>query len=294
MRPVQSASSADLLNRSELSISMEALLRNPMGVTGLVLVMLFLASALLAPWLTPFDPYKFAGLPLLEPSSKHPLGTDELGRYLLTRVLYGGRIELILAVVAVPTSLFVGLFLGMIAGYGPTWLDNIMVLLFDTIRSFPSIVLALAILSLTQPSVTIVGVIFVIGAIPGFGRIARTQTLALRNTEYVQAIRSLGASPFTIIRRHILPNAIGPLLILAAMEVPVVVTVEAGLSFLGLGVLPPTATWGTILNEGFAVIRETPWPVIAGGVPLILTTLGFTFLGEALRDAFDPKLRSKR
>ncbi|MGI9395788.1 MAG: ABC transporter permease [Boseongicola sp.] len=280
--------------QSEFSIAVRALLSNPMGLLGLVLVVLFLLSALFAPILTPFGPYDFVGLPLEPPSAKHPIGTDELGRDLLTRILYGGRIELTLAFIAVPTSLVIGLFLGMIAGYGPVWLDNALVLLFDTIRSFPSIVLALAILTLTEPSVKMVGIIFVIGAIPSFGRIARTQTLSLKNAEYILAIRSLGASPFTVIRRHILPNAIGPLLILAAMDVPVVVTVEAGLSFLGLGVLPPTATWGTVLNEGFSVIRDTPWPVIAGGVPLILTTLGFTFLGEALRDVIDPKLRGSR
>jgi peptide/nickel transport system permease protein len=281
-------------DRSEFAISLLALLSNPMGLLGLILVTLFLLSALFAPWLTPYGPTEFAGLPLEDPSAVHPVGTDELGRDLLTRILYGGRVELTLAFIAVPVSLVIGLFLGMAAGYGPAWLDNTMVLIFDTIRSFPSIVLALAILTLTAPSVTMVGIIFVIGAVPSFGRIARTQTLALKNAEYILAIRSLGASPFTVIRRHILPNAIGPLLILAAMDVPVVVTVEAGLSFLGLGVLPPTATWGTVLNEGFSVIRETPWPVIAGGLPLILTTLGFTFLGEALRDVFDPTLRGSR
>ena len=122
-------------------------------------------------------------------------------------------------------------------------------------------------------------------------RLARTSTLALRSSEFITAERSLGAGPGRIMLRHILPNIVGPLLILAAMDVPVVVTIEAGLSFLGLGVTPPTASWGTILNEGYLVIRDTPWLVIAGGIPLVLTTLGFTFLGEALRDIFDPRLR---
>ena len=265
-----------------------------MGLTGLLLVCAFLLSALLAPWLTPYGPNDFVNLPLARPSARHWLGTDELGRDLLTRILYGGRIELMLAMVVVPVSLAIGLVLGLIAGYGPAWLDGIMLLIFDTIRSFPFIVLALAILTLTEPSVTMVGIIFVIGAVPGYARIARTQALALKNTEYILAIRSIGAAPLTVVLRHLLPNAIGPLVILAAMDVPVVVTVEAGLSFLGLGVLPPTATWGTVLNEGFAVIRDTPWPVIAGSVPLILTTLGFTFLGEALRDVLDPKFRAGR
>jgi peptide/nickel transport system permease protein len=278
--------------KSELGMAWRTLRGNAQGMLGLFLVMLFLGAALLAPWLAPYDPDAFAGLPLEPPSMEHLVGTDELGRDLFSRILYGGRIELALAMTAVPASLFIGLFLGMLAGIGPTWLDNLLVLVFDTIRSFPSVVMALAIMALTEPSVMIVGIIFVIGAVPGFGRIARTQTLSIKNSEYILAIRSLGANRFTIIHRHILPNIVGPLLILAAIDVPVVVTVEAGLSFLGLGVLPPTATWGTILNEGFTVIRETAWPVIAGGVPLVITTLGFTFLGEALRDAFDPKLRT--
>jgi peptide/nickel transport system permease protein len=132
-------------------------------------------------------------------------------------------------------------------------------------------------------------VIFI--TVPGYARLVRTSTLQLKNSEFILAEQSLGAHPFLIIIRHIMPNIIGPLLILVAMDVPAVVAVEAGLSFLGLGVQPPTASWGTILNEGYLIIRDTPWPIIAGGIPLILTTLGFTFLGEALRDVFDPRLR---
>ena len=152
-------------------------------------------------------------------------------------------------------------------------------------------VLRLAAVALLGPSLELVLVVVIVTTIPGYGRLARTSTLALKNTEFIIAERSLGASTARILFRHTMPNVIGPLLILAAMDVPVVVTIEAGLSFLGLGVLPPTASWGTILNEGYLIIRDTPWPVIAGGVPLVLTTLGFTFLGEALRDVFDPKLR---
>jgi peptide/nickel transport system permease protein len=167
-------------------------------------------------------------------------------------------------------------------------------MLFDTIRSFPTIVLALAAVSLLGPSLELILTIVIVTSIPGYARLARTSTLALKGTEFIVAEQSLGAHPMKIIWRHIMPNVIGPLLILAAMDVPVVVTVEAGLSFLGLGVVPPTASWGTILNEGYLVIRDTPWPIIAGGIPLVLTTLGFTFLGEALRDVFDPRLRKGR
>jgi peptide/nickel transport system permease protein len=217
-----------------------------------------------------------------------------LGRDTYSRVLYGGRVALKVAAIGVSISLFVGLMLGMLAGYGPRWLDNLLLMLFDTIRSFPTIVLALAAVSLLGPSLELILTIVIVTSIPGYARLARTSTLALKGTEFIVAEQSLGAHPMKIIWRHIMPNVIGPLLILAAMDVPVVVTVEAGLSFLGLGVVPPTASWGTILNEGYLVIRDTPWPIIAGGIPLVLTTLGFTFLGEALRDVFDPRLRKGR
>ena len=270
-------------------------LSNWQGVTGLVLVLLFFASAILAPWLAPYDPNAI-DIParLSGPTAEHWAGTDQLGRDTFSRVLYGGRVALQVAAIGVSVSLVIGLILGMIAGMGPGWLDNLLLLLFDTVRAFPTIVLALATVALTGPSLELVLAIVIVTSIPQYARIARTSTLALKGTEFIMAERSLGASTPRILFRHVMPNVIGPLLILAAMEVPVVVTVEAGLSFLGLGVLPPTASWGTILNEGYLVIRDTPWMVIAGGIPLILTTLGFTFLGEALRDIFDPRMAKGR
>ncbi len=270
-------------------------LGNPQGVFGLALVVLFFASAIFAPLLSPYDPNQLdIPVRMSGPTLDHWVGTDQLGRDTFSRVLHGGRVALKIAGIGVSVSFVIGLLLGMIAGYGPRWLDNTLLLLFDTIRSFPPLVMALAVVALTGPSLTLVMVIVIVTSIPGYARLARTSTLALKNTEFIIAERSLGASFFTILRRHVMPNVVGPLLILAAMDVPVVVTVEAGLSFLGLGVLPPTASWGTILNEGYLVIRDTPWPVIAGGIPLVLTTLGFTFLGEALRDVFDPRLRRGR
>jgi len=267
-------------------------LRNPQGMLGLVLVILFFASAIFAPLFATHDPFAM-DIPnrLSGPSAEHWAGTDQLGRDTYTRVLYGGRVALEVAAIGVSVSLLIGLILGMIAGFGPAWLDNLLLLLFDTIRSFPTVILALAAVALLGPSLKLVLAIVIITSIPGYARLARTSTLALKRTEFILAERSLGASTPRILARHIMPNVIGPLLILAAMDVPVVVTVEAGLSFLGLGVQPPTASWGTILNEGYLIIRDTPWMVVAGGVPLVLTTLGFTFLGEALRDVFDPKLR---
>ncbi|MEQ9489680.1 MAG: ABC transporter permease [Alphaproteobacteria bacterium] len=270
-------------------------LRNKQGVFGLLLVIAFFVSAIFAPLFATHDPFAM-DIPqrMSGPTADHWLGTDQLGRDTYTRVLYGGRVALQVAAIGVSVSLVLGLLLGTLAGYGPRWLDSFLLLMFDAVRSFPTIVLALAAVALLGPSLNLVLAIVIVTSIPGYARLARTATLALKNSEFIVAERSLGASMWLVLRRHIIPNVIGPLLILAAMDVPVVVTVEAGLSFLGLGVLPPTASWGTILNEGYLVIRDTPWPVIAGGIPLVLTTLGFTFLGEALRDTFDPRLNRGR
>lgn len=265
--------------------------RNVQGVIGLTLVILFVCSAVFAPFLAPYDPLAM-DIParLSGPTWDHPAGTDQLGRDTLSRILYGGRVALQVAAIGVSASLVLGLLLGMIAGFGPRWLDNLLLLIFDAVRSFPTIVMALATVALLGPSIQLVLAIIIVTSIPQYARVARTATMSLRATEFIQAERSLGASIPRILWHHILPNILGPLMILAAMDVPVVVSVEAGLSFLGLGVLPPTASWGTLLNEGYLVIRDAPWMVVATGIPLILTTLGFTFLGEALRDIFDPRL----
>ena len=269
--------------------------RNPMGMFGFILVSLFFIAAIFAPMLATHDPLAL-DIPnrLSGPTLEHWAGTDQLGRDTFSRVLYGGRVALQVAAIGVSISLILGLGLGMLAGYGPRWLDNILLLLFDSIRSFPTIVLALAAVALLGPSLHLVLAIVIVTSIPSYARLARTSTMALKNTDYVLAEKSLGAGTVRTLIRHIMPNVIGPLLILAAMDVPVVVTIEAGLSFLGLGVQPPMASWGTVLNEGYLIIRLTPWPIVAGGIPLVLTTLGFTFLGEALRDIFDPRLRKGR
>lgn len=292
MAAISPASIVHVIRRRE---KLFLFLGNRLGVLGFVLVAMFFISALCAPWLATHDPNQL-DIParLSGPSADHWLGADQLGRDTYSRILYGGRVALKVAAIGVTASLVIGLVLGMIAGYGPRWLDNALLLVFDAIRSFPTIVLALAAVSLLGPSLNLVLSIVIITSIPGYARLARTSTLALKNTEFILAERAIGARARRVLFLHVMPNIIGPLLILAAMDVPVVVTIEAGLSFLGLGVLPPTASWGTILNEGYLVIRTSPWPVIAGGIPLVLTTLGFTLLGETLRDIFDPRLRGNR
>lgn len=268
------------------------LVRDPLGLLGLILVGLVIFSAIFADWLAPYDPNTIDIRSRLQsPSVAHLFGTDQLGRDVFSRVLMGGRIALTVAFVCITSALGIGLVLGLLAGYGPRWLDNVLLLLFDSVRSFPTIMFALAVVTLFGPSMETVIIVIIVISIPTYARIVRTQALSMKNTEFILAERSLGAGMVRVLGVHMLPNVIGPLFILASMDVPVVVTIEAGLSFLGLGVRPPTPSWGSIINDGYNFIRDTPWLVVAGGMPLIITTLGFTFLGEALRDIFDPKLR---
>ena len=272
--------------------ALRRVLADPLGAFGLCLVVLLVAGAVGADWLTPWSPTALnVRQRLLPPDLNQLLGTDHLGRDMFARVLHGGRIALYVSIVSVGAALGLGCVLGMIAGYGPRWLDNALILLFDAVRSFPTVLFALAVVSLVGPSLETIMLIVVVTTTPVYGRIVRTQTLSLKGQDFILAERAMGAGPIRVLGQHILPNLIGPLLILASMEVPVVITIESGLSFLGLGVRPPTPSWGSILNDGYGFIRDTPWPVIAAGVPIVLTTLGFTFLGESLRDIFDPKLQ---
>ncbi len=277
-----------------LAETFASLRKDPLGMMGLIIIVVILLVTIFASQLAPHDPLEVDVYNRLQsPTWQHWLGTDQLGRDVLSRVLFGGRVALKVALVAISVSMAIGLLLGMMAGFGPVWLDRLLVVCFDTLRSFPTIMFALAIVALTGPSLnTVIGVI-IITSIPVYGRIVRTQTQALRNQDFILAERAMGVSTARILRNHILPNIVAPLLILASMDVPAVVGMEAGLSFLGLGVSPPTASWGSILNDGYSYLRNSPWPIIAGGIPLILVTLGFTFFGEAMRDILDPKLRKK-
>jgi len=280
--------------RGLIAHTWSGLKKDPLGMAGFVLVSIILLLTILAPWLAPYDPLDVnVHNRLSGPSAAHWLGTDQLGRDILSRVLYGGQVALKVSLVAISVAMAIGLLLGMLAGLGPRWLDRVLVIGFDTVRSFPTIMFALAIVALTGPSLnTVIGVI-IITSIPVYARVVRTQTRALRRRDFILAERAMGASTGRILRDHVLPNIAAPLFILASMDVPAVVGMEAGLSFLGLGVSPPTPSWGSILNDGYSYLRNSPWPIIAGGLPLIAVTLGFTFFGESLRDIFDPRLRGK-
>jgi peptide/nickel transport system permease protein len=270
-------------------------LRQPLGVIGFLIVSAFVISVLFAPLIAPYD-YAKQDIPnrMQGPSADYWLGTDHLGRDIFSRLVYGSRIAFGTAIPSVAIALVTGIFLGLIAGYAGGRVDNAIVVLMDMLQAFPSIMLSLAILALLGPA--LVNVIIVIGLtwMPNYARVIRAQTLSIREKAYVEAERSLGASDRSILFSHILPNAIAPALLLAAMDLPWVITFEAGLSFMGMGVRPPTPSWGAILSEGFNHIFESQWPILWSGLTLALTTLGFTLFGEALRDVLDPRLSGTR
>ena len=272
--------------------SARSLTRDPMGLLGLTLVVIFLLMALLAPVISPYDPIKISVQNKFEaPNLSHWLGTDQLGRDTLSRIIYGSRTALSISLSATGLAGICGLLLGLIAGFGPRWLDGILVLLFDSMSSLPMILFALAVITVLGPGTGTLILVIVLVSIPSYARLIRAQTLTLKNSEFVMAEKSIGASSPRIILLHLLPNVVGPLVIILSMDIPVVIMLEAGLSYLNLGVRPPTPSWGNILYDGYTSLRYAPTLVISAGVPLILATLGFTFLGEGLRDALDPKLQ---
>lgn len=271
------------------------IVRQPLGALGFLIVVLFLLAVIFAPLVAPYSytqqdiPHRMQG-----PSEQYWLGTDHIGRDIFSRLVYGSRIAFITAVPAVAIALTLGILFGLVAGYAGGWVDNVIVVIMDTLQAFPSIMLALAILALLGPALE--NVILVIGVtwMPNYARVIRAQTLSIREKAYVEAEISLGQTNRGILFSHILPNAIAPALLLAAMDLPWVITFEAGLSFMGMGVRPPTPSWGVILSDGFAHIFESYWPILWAGVTLAVTTLGFTLFGEALRDVLDPRLVGTR
>ena len=267
------------------------LLRDPLGAMGLILVASFLAMAIAAPLIAPYDPVALNVVDKFQPPSlAHWAGTDQLGRDLLSRMIYGARTALGISVTSVGIAGALGLLLGLIAGYGPRWVDAALVLAFDSMSSLPMIMFALAVITVLGPGTLTLILVVVLVSIPGYGRMIRAQTLTLTGSDFILAERAMGASGTRIILRHLLPNVVGPLVILLSMDIPVIIMLEAGLSYLNLGVRPPTPSWGNILYDGYTSLRSAPFMVIVAGVPLILSTLGFTFLGEGLRDALDPRM----
>ncbi|CAN7403754.1 ABC transporter permease [Bosea sp. LjRoot9] len=265
------------------------------GAVGLVIVAVVVLSAVFAPLVATHDPdaldvlNRFSG-----PTAQHWLGTDHLGRDLYSRLVHGASVAMAVALTAISTALIAGTLLGILAASLPARSERLILILFDVISSFPSLVLALAVVAVFGPSTMLVVIIVAVTLIPHFGRVARAQVLTVRNAPYIEAERLLGASSWRIVFSHILPNIAGPLVVLASIDIPVVITIEAGLSFIGLGVRPPLASWGTLIYDGYAYLSDSKLPVVIASSALALATLGFTLFGEALRDAVDPRLDGER
>jgi peptide/nickel transport system permease protein len=266
---------------------------NPLAAAGAVLVLVFLILALFAPWIAPQDPAAI-NLParLDPPSAAHWFGTDELGRDILSRVIYGARISMLVGSCVVLVSLALGLVIGSAAGYYGGRLDRFVnIVLMNAFLSFPGILLAIAFVAFRGPGIFNLVLALALGGWVGYARLVRGQVLAAREKEYVEAARALGASDLRIIARHILPNIIQPIIVQAAIGMAGAILAEATMSFLGLGVPPPTASWGTMLNDGRAHLFDAPHLVLFPALAVMLAVLSFNFIGDALRDYLDPRSR---
>lgn len=271
------------------------LARRPAGLFGLIVLggLVFLAA--FGELVTPYGALDQDVARRLEPPSwDHVLGTDQLGRDVLSRLLLGARVALAIAVPGVLLALVAGLALGLAAGYLGRRVDNALIVVMDTLQAFPAVVLALLLLALLGASRGSVIAVIAVALAPSYARVTRALVASTKQEPFVEAERSLGATTPRILGVHLLPNVIAPLLVLVAMDLPTAIAIEAGLSFLNLGVPPPTPSWGVILQDGFERVRDTPWPIVFASLTLVLVTLGCTFLGETLRDVADPRLAGLR
>lgn len=266
--------------------------RAPIGVAALAVIILFALLAIAAPVFAPYDPQAQDYNQLLhEPSLEHPFGTDRVGRDLLSRVIYGTRVSFLVGVVAVGVALVIGTPLGLMAGYFRGGTDELIMRILDAFIAFPGVIFALAIIAVLGSSLTNVMLAIGITSVPLFARITRSQVLSLRERDYVLAAISTGASDFRVMLRHILPNATSPLIVQATLGLGFAVLAEAGLGYLGVGVQPPTPTWGSDLNQGSSLLERAPWLSIAPGMAIFVLVLAFNLLGDALRDQLDPWTR---
>ena len=268
------------------------ILREPLNILAIAIIAAFATCAVLAPFLAPYDPLaQTLGSRLQPPSAEHWLGTDQLGRDILSRLLYGARISLVIGVVVVGLAGIFGTFIGLVAGYAGGLADEALMRLTEVFLAFPPLILAMAIAGALGPSLTnaIIAIAAVTWAV--YARLARGQLLSLRRREYVEAARSIGASPARVIARHLLPNAIAPLMIQASFDMGAAIIAAAGLSFIGFGAQPPTSEWGVMISEGRNFISTQPWLSLFPGLAILFAVGAFNVLGDGLRDVLDPRLR---
>ena len=265
-------------------------LSNPLASAGFIIIVLVFLLSMLAPFIAPYDPNDInVKAILLEPSMQHWMGTDGLGRDVLSRMLHGGRISLLVGLVAVGISTAIGIILGAIAGFYRGWIDTFIMRLVDVMLSIPSFFLILAVIAFLTPS--IINIMIVIGLTSWMGvtRLVRAEFLSLNEREFVTASRTLGAKDARLIFTHLLPNSLTPIIVSAVLGVAGAVLMESGLSFLGLGVQAPQASWGNILTDGKEYIQFAWWLSLFPGLAILITVLGYNLLGEGLRDALDPR-----
>jgi peptide/nickel transport system permease protein len=268
--------------------------RHGMFLFGLAIVLSMSALALLAPWIAPYDPAALdLDCILMPPSAEHLLGTDALGRDVFSRLLYGARVSLWVGFVAVGISTAIGIVLGLTSGYFGGWTDELIMRGVDVMLCFPSFFLILAVIAFLEPSLTNIMVVIGFTSWMGVARLVRAETLSLRERDFIAASKLAGASAQRLLFVHILPNALAPVLVSATLGVAGAILVESSLSFLGLGVQPPDASWGNMLMEGKNVLEIAPWMSLWPGLAILITVLGYNLLGESLRDILDPRLRER-
>lgn len=258
------------------------------GASIIVVVMLF---GVFAPYLSPHDPSKMYPRNRRErPSSQFLLGTDRLGRDILSRMIWGARVSLIIGSLAVGASMVIGLSIGMVSGYYGGLLDEVLMRLMDMIFAFPALLLAMALIAVTGPSMRNIILVTALVGVPRFARVLRASVLTLKAQEFVEAARAVSKSDVGIMAQHILPNCIAPLSVETSLSVAAAIITESALSFLGLGVRPPTPSWGQMIADGRSEVFNAPWIVIFPGLAIMITVLGYNLLGDGLRDALDPRL----
>lgn len=262
-----------------------------LAAVGLSIIALLVICALTAPWISPYDPTRQRLLEALQgPSALHLLGTDENGRDVLSRILYGSRVSLAAGLFSVSIALCLGVSSGLVSGYFAGRADNIIMRIMDALLAFPTLVLALAITATLGPGLRNAMIAIGIVGMPIFARLTRGQVLSVREREFVEAARTVGAGHVRIMLKHILPNVMAPLVVQASLSIAVAILAEATLSFLGLGVQPPEPSWGSMVSRGKDYLDMAPWLAFAPGGAILLAVMGFNFVGDAVRDALDPRL----
>lgn len=279
--------------RSSLTLdAFQRLMRDRLAIVGLVIMGLFLLTALLAPVLAPYDPIVQTLVDRRQPpSSQYLLGTDDLGRDILSRIIFGTRKSLQVGVMSVSLAIIVGALIGAISGYLGGWFDILVMRLMDIMLAFPALLLAIAIVTILGPGLLNMLYAIAIVSIPAYARIVRASVLGVKSQDFVLASRSIGSSGKRLLLRHILPNCLTPLIVQGTLGIGTAILDAAGLSFLGLGAQPPTPEWGAMLGQGRFAVFSAPHIVLFPGFAIMLTVLGFNLLGDGLRDALDPRLR---